>query len=347
MKRKPTLFIQIPFWNEEETLGRTLDDLPRTLPGVGRVCVLGIDDGSTDRSVEVARSHGIDFIVILPGHRGLAQAFSAGIEACLLHGADIIVNTDADNQYRGANIAGLIEPILKGQAEMVLGARQFGSNGKYPRLKLLLQRVGSWVVRLASGAEISDASSGFRAFTRDLARKLNVSDRHTYTLDTLIQAGRKRVPIAEIPIEINPTPRPSRLIRSQFQYVTRSALTILRLAVLYAPLRFLGIPGACLFLTGAVLDLRFLYYHFTLPQAGHVQSLVIGTLFTALGVGLGIAALLADMIAANRKLMEEIVWRQKTFNETLARADQAGGTVIALTTENQGRGKRNTSSRKS
>ena len=242
------LIIQIPCYNEEETLGVTLDDLPRRVPGIQRVEWLVIDDGSADRTAEVARRHGVHHVVRLPVNQGLARAFMAGIRHSLAAGADIIVNTDADNQYCAADIPKLIQPILEGRASIVIGARAIAQIDHFSRRKKLLQRLGSWVVRVASGTDVPDAPSGFRAFSREAALLLNVFNTHTYTLETIIQAGRRGIPIVSVPIRTNPDLRPSRLIRSLPSYVLRSAVTILRSFATYKPLRFfasIGIAALC------------------------------------------------------------------------------------------------------
>ena len=253
------LIIQIPCYNEEDTLSVTLGDLPREVPGVERVEWLIIDDGSTDCTAEVARRCGVDHIVRLPVNQGLSRAFITGIWHSLAAGADIIVNTDADNQYCAADIPRLIQPILEGRASMVIGARAIASIHHFSPRKKLLQRLGSWVVRVASGTKVPDAPSGFRAFSREAALQLNVFNTHTYTLETIIQAGRRGIPIVSVPIRTNPDLRPSRLIRSLPVYLLRSAVTILRSFATYMPLWFFAGIGMLLFMAGIGLGLRYLY----------------------------------------------------------------------------------------
>ena len=252
------LVIQIPAFNEAVTLGLTLADLPRHLPGIDALEWLVVDDGSTDATAEVARRHGADHVVRLPVNRGLARAFTTGVEAALRAGADIIVNTDADNQYRAADIPALIAPILAGEADMVIGARPIDEMAHFSRLKKLLQRAGSRVVQLASSTRVPDAPSGFRAFSRQAALQINVFNNYTYTLETIIQAGQKGLTVLSVPVRVNPDLRPSRLVRSLPQYLGRSALTIARIFVTYRPLRFFFAIGAILGLAGGLIGFRFL-----------------------------------------------------------------------------------------
>ena len=315
------LIIQIPCLNEEGTLGVTLADLPRQVPGFDEVEWLVIDDGSTDATSEVARRCGVDHVVRHPVNLGLARAFTTGIEAGLRAGADVIVNTDADNQYCAADIPKLVAPILDGRAQIVIGARPIETIDTFSPLKKLLQRVGSWIVRLASGADIPDAPSGFRAYHRDAAIKLYVLNSYTYTLETIIQAGRKGVRMTSVPIRVNGETRPSRLVRGIFNYVSRSAATILRISVLYAPVRFFTTLALLAFVPGLMGIGRFLYYYVEDGGAGHVQSLVISAALIAAAVVLQIAGVLADLIASNRTLLEDIRARQLRMDvEAIQRA---------------------------
>lgn len=300
------LIIQIPCFNEEQTLPETLADLPREVDGFDAVEWLVIDDGSTDRTVEVARAHGVDHIVRQSHNQGLAAAFMAGIEAALEAGADVIVNTDGDNQYRAACIPALTAPILDRRAQIVVGARPISSIAHFSPIKRRLQKLGSWVVRKASGTDVEDAPSGFRAMARDAAMQLYVFDRYTYTLETIIQAGRLGMPILSVPVEVNHPTRESRLIRSVGQYILRSARTILRIAILYNPLKFFSFMSALVMLPGVLAFLRFLYFYAIGQGGGHVQSLVIGAALIAAGSVIFVGGLIADLIAANRVLSAEI-----------------------------------------
>jgi glycosyltransferase involved in cell wall biosynthesis len=330
------VIIQIPCYNEEESLPGTLADLPRAFPRVDRVEWMIIDDGSTDRTVEVAREQGVHHIVRLPKHQGLASAFVAGLEASVRAGADIIVNTDADNQYRGEDISRLLEPILRSEAEIVIGERPISEMPHFSAVKKVLQRLGSWVIRRVSGTEIPDAPSGFRAMTRNAAMRLKVFNEYSYTLETIIQAGLKGMAITSIPVRTNVTRRPSRLFRSTPDYVTRQTLTIVRIVMTYRPFAFFAVPGTFLFLGGFLLGVRFLYYYVTVGGAGHVQSLILAALLMGSGFFLAIVGLMADLISVNRKLLEGLDWRLQRLEEGLRRdgsdevADAGAGTPPAV-----------------
>ena len=300
------LIIQIPCHNEEETLPETLADLPREVPGFDRVEWQIINDGSTDRTVEVAREHGVDHIVDLSHNKGLASAFMAGIEAALHAGADVIVNTDGDNQYDASGIPDLTAPILSGEAQIVVGERPITAIEHFSPVKRALQKLGSWVVRVASGTEIADAPSGFRAIHRDAAIQLYVFDRYTYTLETIIQAGRLGIPITSVPIQVNDPTRESRLIKSVRSYVWRSSKTILRIAVLYSPFRFLAMLSLIMFIPGIAAFARFLVFYMMGQGGGNIQSLIIGAAFIAAGAVFFMGGLIADLVAANRILSAEI-----------------------------------------
>lgn len=300
------LIIQIPCFNEELQLPQTLADLPRTVEGFDKVEWLVVDDGSTDRTVDVARAHGVDHIVRLSHNQGLARAFMAGLEACLRQGADVIVNTDGDNQYRADGIARLTAPVLAGDAQIVVGARPIESIEHFSFIKRALQRLGSWVVRKASGTNVADAPSGFRAIHRDAAVRIYVFGRYTYTLETIIQAGRLGMPVMSVPIEVNRPTRESRLIKSLLQYVARSAQTIVRIVLLYKPLRVFSAMALLIMLPGVVAFVRFLYLFSTGHGGGNIQSLVIGAALIAVGMVVLIGGLLADLIAANRLMLAEI-----------------------------------------
>ncbi|MEG4440185.1 glycosyltransferase family 2 protein [Microcoleus sp. AT9_B5] len=308
------LIIQIPCYNEEETLGITLKELPRQLSGVDTVEWLVINDGSRDRTIEVAKSHGVDHIVSFPQNQGLAKAFMAGLEASVQAGADIIVNTDADNQYCAADILKLIQPILQEEAEIVVGARSIETNTEFSPLKKLLQKLGSWVVRIASNTDIPDAPSGFRAFSRKAVMQLNVFNDYTYTIETIIQAGQQGIAITSVPIQTNPALRPSRLVRSNWSYVVRSFFTILRIFTLYKPLYFFFLLGNIPLSIGTVLGIRWLIYFFMGSERTRLPSLILAAILILIGFQLWIFGLVADLIAANRKLLEEIQ-RQTRWNK--------------------------------
>ncbi|MBF2077101.1 MAG: glycosyltransferase family 2 protein [Synechococcales cyanobacterium T60_A2020_003] len=303
------LIIQIPCYNEEETLGTTLDALPRHIPGVDHVEWLIINDGSRDRTVEVAKAHGVDHVVNFAQNQGLAKAFMAGLEASLRAGADIIVNTDADNQYCADDIPHLIEPILRGEAEIVIGARPIWETKQFSPLKKVLQNLGSWMVRVASSSNIPDAPSGFRAYTRSAAMQLNVFNRYTYTLETIIQAGQRGIPMTSVPIRTNFVTRPSRLVKSIRSYVWRSTQTIWRIFMLYQPLRFFFILGSVPFTLGTLLGMRWLIFLWMGTERTRIPSLILVAILILIGVQLWIFGLVADILAANRRVMEEVQFR--------------------------------------
>lgn len=300
------LIIQIPCLNEAEQLPATLADLPREVEGFDSVEWLVIDDGSTDGTAEVARAHGADHVVRLETNRGLAAAYMTGLETALRLGADVIVNTDADNQYDATCIPDLARPVVAGAASMVVGARPIADHLSFSPLKKMLQRLGSWVVRQASGAPVPDAPSGFRAISRALAMKLYVFNSHTYTLETLIQAGRLNEPVASVPVRVNPETRESRLIRSMGGYVLRSAVTIIRIFILYRPLQFFAALAVAMALPGILAFLRFLWFWLAGDGDGHIQSLVIGAALITAGVVTSIGGLIADLVRANRVLLADV-----------------------------------------
>jgi glycosyltransferase involved in cell wall biosynthesis len=300
------VIIQIPCYNEANTLGITLDELPRQLSGVDKVEWLVINDGSQDATVEVAKSYGVDHIVSLPQNQGLAKAFIKGLEASLKAGADIIVNTDADNQYCAEDIPKLIAPILEGRAEIVIGSRPIQAIHHFSPTKKLLQKLGSWVVRLASNTSVPDAPSGFRAFSREAAMRINVFNNYTYTLETIIQAGQKGIAITSVPIRTNPMLRPSRLVKSNFSYVRRSIFTILRIFMVYKPLRFFFILGSIPLSFGVGLGIRWLIYFLMGTERTRIPSLILTAILILIGFQLWMFGLVADLMAANRQLLEEI-----------------------------------------
>ena len=307
------LIVQIPCYNEEATLGLTLSQLPRQLPGVDRIEWLIINDGSRDRTVEVARANGVDHIVDLKTNQGLAKAFMVGIEACLAAGADIIVNTDADNQYCAADIPHLIAPILDGNAEIVIGARPIQKISHFSPMKKVLQKSGSFVVRLASQTNIPDAPSGFRAISREAALRLNVFNEYTYTLETIIQAGQKGLAIASVPIRTNGFLRPSRLVKSIPIYVQHSILTIVRSFMTYRPLKFFMLLGSFPFSLGFLVCCRWLLLFVGIigndPTKPRVPSLILAAILILIGVQLWIFGLIADLMGVNRQLLEDIQLR--------------------------------------
>jgi glycosyltransferase involved in cell wall biosynthesis len=303
------LIIQIPCYNEEKTLAITLRDLPRGLPGIDRIEWLIIDDGSTDKTVEVAIANGVDHVVRHLRNLGLARAFMTGLEASISLGADIIVNTDADNQYVAADIPNLMAPLLAGQADIAIGSRPIATISEFSPLKKMLQKFGSWMVRQASRTSIQDTTSGFRAWSRNAAMQMHVFNDYTYTLETIIQAGQKGMAIVDVPIRTNDKLRPSRLIKSIPIYIRRSTLTILRIFMTYQPFAFFVIPGMISFLAGILLGARFLYDYFTGAGNGHIQSLIFAAILLSLGGFLAVTGLLADLISVNRKLLERIDWQ--------------------------------------
>lgn len=308
------LIIQIPCFNEETTLPATLRDIPRHISGVDRVEILVIDDGSTDRTSQVARECGVDHVVRFKVNQGLARGFMVGLQTALHLGADIIVNTDADNQYSGGDIPKLIQPILEGRADVVIGDREVESIRHFSTTKKFLQRVGSWVVRVASGTRIPDAPSGFRAFSREAALRTNIVSGYTYTLETIIQAGYNRLAIAHVPVRTNPETRESRLISNIWRYVWISASTIIRTYAMYQPLRFFSTIGVIIFTIGLMISARYLYYMSIGEGAGHMQSLILASVLMMLGFQTIVIGLISDLIAANRRLSEEIVYRLRKEN---------------------------------
>lgn len=305
------LVIQIPCLNEEATLAQTLSELPRTIDGIGEIEILIIDDGSVDKTVEVARQNGVKNFEILPTNLGLAKAFSSGLRKALKMGADIIVNTDADNQYSAADIEKLVQPIIKKQADIVIGARPIEEIQHFSYIKKILQKFGSYVMRLVSSTEIADATSGFRAFSRESALQINVFDNYTYTLETIIQAKAKGFEIISVPINVNPELRKSRLIKNVFDYIRRSIFTMLRMFIVYRPFRFFALIGLLFLVPGLLVGLRFLYFYIFGSGSGHVQSLIFSAVLVLTGVQIGLIAVLADLLSVNRKLLEDIQTRLK------------------------------------
>jgi glycosyltransferase involved in cell wall biosynthesis len=307
------LVIQIPCLNEAGTLGVALAELPRTVAGFDEVEWLIVDDGSTDATSDVARACGVDHVIRHPVNRGLAAAFMTGLEASLRLGADVIVNTDADNQYCAGDIPTLTEPILAHDADIVIGARPIDDTEHFSWIKKKLQKLGSWAVRVASKTDIADAPSGFRAISREAAMRLNVFNQYTYTLETIIQAGQSNLRVKSVPIRTNADLRPSRLVKSVPGYVRRSLLTILRVFVIYRPLALFAAIGSVFLLAGFAVGVRFLVDYFSGGGGGHVQSLILSSLCVTIGTLLYMMGLIADLVATNRKLLERVDLRLQTF----------------------------------
>ncbi len=305
------LVIQIPCYNEEKSLPITLNDLPKHIDGIDEIEVLIIDDGSKDRTVEVAKELGVNNFVEMPHNSGLAKAFVAGINKALEIGADIVVNTDADNQYCAADIEKLVKPILAGEADIVIGSRPVSEIEHFSPLKKLLQKLGSGVMRLISSTKVEDAPSGFRAFSRNAAMQLNVFDNYTYTLETIIQAKAKGLILKCVPIRVNPDLRKSKLVRNMFDYIRRSMFTMIRMFIIYRPFRFFAILAGMFFLVGALIGLRFLYYFVFESGAGHIQSLILSAILIITGVQVGVIAVLSELLSINRKILEDIQKRLK------------------------------------
>jgi glycosyltransferase involved in cell wall biosynthesis len=302
------LIIQIPCYNEADVLAETIGTLPRAISGVDEIEYLIIDDGSTDNTVQIAHQAGVHHI-IQQYHQGLATAFTTGLDACLKYGADIIVNTDADNQYNAEDLVRLIEPILAGRAQLVVGDRGVATLQLFTPVKRLLQRFGSWVIGKVSGLHIPDATSGFRALSRQAALRTLVLSEYSYTLETLIQAGAHGVPVEYVPIRTNPPTRPSRLMRSIPHFLTQSSTTIIRAYTMYRPLRVFTILGMLLILAGMVPGIRFLYFFIVKGTAGYIQSLILSAILLIVGFQVLLIGLVADLIGFNRKILEEVLYR--------------------------------------
>lgn len=316
------LVIQIPCYNEAATLPITLRELPRTVPGFGAIEILVVDDGSGDGTERVARDLGVHHVRRLAKHVGLARAFAAGLEAALGVGADVIVNTDADNQYDARDLPALVQPLLDKRADIVVGDRGTGRVPHFSWVKRALQQLGSWVVAQFSGLAVPDAASGFRAFSRDAALRLVVLSDYSYTLETLIQAGAQGLRVAYVPVRTRAELRPSRLIKSVPEYLAHSALTIVRAYAMYKPTRIFLISGIVMILIGAVPALRFIYFYLSGSGAGHIQSLIFAAVFLIVGFQVLLIGLLADLIGLNRKLLEDLLYRVKKL-ENARDADDA------------------------
>jgi glycosyltransferase involved in cell wall biosynthesis len=323
------LIIQIPCYNEEGTLAITLGELPREVEGFDRVEWLVIDDGSRDGTVRVAKENGVDHVVSFAKNHGLAKGFMAGLDACLKLGADVIVNTDADNQYQAQDIPRLVTPVVQGEADIVVGARPIGDIEHFSLLKKILQKVGSMVVRIASKTRVEDVTSGFRAMSRDAAMRLNVFNEYTYTLETIIQAGQKNMAIVSVPVRTNKDLRPSRLLKSIPSYIRKSVVTIIRIFVVYKPFRFFISLGLLLFSMGFLLGLRFFIYYFTDGGAGHIQSLILASVLLGIGFQTILVAFLADLLSVNRRLLEDVQYRAKKAEYSQDRSRGPGRTPAA------------------
>lgn len=308
------LIIQIPCNNEESTLPLTLSELPKKIEGIDEIEILVIDDGSTDRTLEVAKDNGVKNFVVLPNNIGLAKTFLAGITKSLELGADIIVNTDADNQYCAADIEKLIKPIIEKSAEIVVGARPISTIEHFSPIKKMLQKLGSYVMRIVSSAKIEDATSGFRAFSRKAALQINVFDNYTYTLETIIQAKAKGLDIISVPVRVNAELRESRLIKNVFDYIKHSIFTMIRMFIVYRPFRFFAFVSLLFLIPGLLLGARFLYYYINHSGSGHIQSLILSAILILTGVQISLMAVFADLQSINRKLLEDIQTRLKTIN---------------------------------
>ncbi|MEM7131204.1 MAG: glycosyltransferase family 2 protein [Chloroflexota bacterium] len=307
------LIIQIPCYNESEVLPQTLAALPPELPGIDTVEYLVVDDGSTDDTVDVAKAHGVHHIVRLTRNRGLAQAFRSGVDAAIQQGADIIVNTDADNQYVGEDIVELIRPIFEGKADIVVGDRGVAQHPHFSPIKRWLQRLGSWVISKAAGFPVPDATSGFRAYTRKAAMNIVVLSEYSYTLETLIQSGANHTALTYVPIRTNAPTRPSRLHKGNFNFVSYQGVTIMRAYTMYRPLRVFAILGALLLAGGVAISVRFLYFYLLGSGSGHIQSLILAAILLIVGFQTVLIGILADLIGFNRKMLEEMMLRLRTI----------------------------------
>lgn len=309
------LIIQIPCFNEEHSLPVTLQNLPREVAGFDHVEWLVIDDGSTDNTSQVAQEFGVDHIVRFTKNKGLAKGFLAGIDQCLAHGADVIVNTDADNQYNAADIPKIVLPILQHKADIVVGSRQINDIEYFSPVKKILQKIGSQVVRMVSKTKVQDTTSGFRAMSRDAAMQMNVFNEYTYTLETVIQAGQKDLAIVSVPIRTNEYLRPSRLMSSLPSYIRKSMATIIRIFVVYKSFRFFMTLGFAVFIVGIFIGVRFLLYYLAGDGDGHIQSLILASVLLGGGGQVMLVAFLSDLMSVNRRLLEDVQYRLKKVEQ--------------------------------
>jgi len=316
------LIVQIPCLNEEQTLPATISAIPREIPGIDKVEILVIDDGSKDRTAETALELGVDHVLIHRRNMGLARSFRTGLDRCLALGADIIVNTDADNQYNGGDIAALVQPILAGIADVVVGDRQTHNIEHFSPAKKLLQRFGSYVVRKFSGVNVPDAVSGFRAISRDAAFRLNIVSPFSYTLEMLIQVGAKGVAVASVPVRTNPKTRDSRLFSSTFHFIERSASTLVRMYTMYRPLKVFTLIGLIVAIIGAIPIVRFLYFYFFVNGTGKIQSLIIGSALLTIGILTFLLGLVADLLSHNRQLIEMTLEKVRRLEQSRPPADE-------------------------
>lgn len=322
------LVIQVPCFNEAETLPPTLAELPREVEGFDVVEIVVIDDGSSDNTAEVARANGVTEVTRFVQNRGLAAAFRAGLETSLRRGADVILNTDADNQYQAADIPKLLEPILAGRAEMTVGDRGVADLEGFSPIKRRLQRLGSWVIGRASGISTPDATSGFRAFTREAALRTLVLSDYSYTLETLIHAGVSRKAVEFVPIRVNPQTRPSRLMKSMSEYIAKSGVAIVRAYTSYRPIRVFTMTGITLIVLGMIPGIRFLFFYFGGDRVGHVQSLILAAILTIVGFQIVLFGFVADAIGRSRRMLEEIVYRVRVLELDDTDADPDSGTTL-------------------
>lgn len=315
------LIIQIPCYNEAETLTIALDALPKHIDGIDEIEYLVINDGSSDNTEQIARDWGVHYIVHFKRNLGLARGFMAGLDLALRQGADIIVNTDADNQYNADDIEKIVRPIIEKKADIVIGERPIDETEEFSPLKKKLQHLGSWFVRLASRTDIPDAPSGFRAYSRHAAMRMNVNNEYTYTLETIVQAGRNKMAIMSVPIRTNPELRKSRLMKSMYGYIKKSVLTVFRAFLMYRPLQVFTVIAMFFLIAGIVIGIRFLVFYFTGDGNGHVQSLILAVMLIIIGVQTGLLGMQADVISANRKLLEDIQFRIKKLEFGLLEPD--------------------------
>lgn len=326
------LIIQIPCYNEAETLEIALNALPKHIDGIDTIEYLIINDGSTDDTVQVARNWGVNYVVSFKKNKGLARGFMAGIDACLRNGADIIVNTDADNQYNADDIEKLVKPILEGKTDIVVGARPIDDIEHFSPIKKKLQHLGSYTVQKASGTDIPDAPSGFRAYSREAAMHLNVINEYTYTLETIVQAGRSKIPMMSVPIRTNAELRPSRLFHSISSYVKKSMVTIVRAYMMYKPMTFFGAIGGLFLLAGLIIGIRYLTFFFGGHTSGHIQSLILCSTLILFGVNTIVLGFMGSMIGANRKILEDIQYRVREIDyrtSSINNSDETGTEKIS------------------